>query len=194
MRKGEPSVEFEDPLVTLAIRIQEKKKKWRRDSRSLKAAREMGRLAACLDPQPAIVRPSVGSVPFNRDSLSYQFRSVQALQPLLMETCKSRVIIKTCTKSWVRVGQFLGIHSMKWPLGLQMEDPKESLLKRVSTSSEHWWKLLSLVSRPVPALCILVTLGEAWITGWRKAGRALPHAAIHRKPGTATRLASPILH
>jgi hypothetical protein len=144
--------------------------------------------------KPVVVRPSVGSVPFNRDSLSYQFRSVQALQPLLMETCKSRVIIKTCTKSWVRVGQFLGIHSMKWPLGLQMEDPKESLLKRVSTSSEHWWKLLSLVSRPVPALCILVTLGEAWITGWRKAGRALPHAAIHRNLEPPHALASPILH
>lgn len=111
--------------------------------------------------KPVVVRPSVGSVPFNRDSLSCQFRSVQALQPLLMETCKSRVIIKTCTKSWVRVGQFLGIHSMKWPLGCSWKIRKKASSSACRLRSEHWWKLLSLVSRPVPALCILVTLGES---------------------------------
>src|ERR1700733_2583211 len=82
------------------VRIQEKKKKMETEvPEALKASREMGRLAACLDPRPCNGATQRGKRPFNRNLLSYQFRSVQALQLLVMEACNSELSPKISAKS-----------------------------------------------------------------------------------------------
>jgi hypothetical protein len=95
MRKGEPASTPKDRPVTLGIRVQEKKKKWRRGSRSFESATGDGQTCSLLGSRdPATNATQRRKRPFNRNLVSYQFRSVQALQLLVMETCNSELLPK----------------------------------------------------------------------------------------------------
>jgi predicted short-subunit dehydrogenase-like oxidoreductase (DUF2520 family) len=104
MRKGEPA---STSLGNIGYSNSGKEKKMETRFQKLESAAGDGQTCSLLGSRDLqIVRPSV---PLIGTRSPINSAASEALQPLVIETCNSRVIIKTSAKSLVRVGRFARI-------------------------------------------------------------------------------------